>query len=67
MAKGDLVQCELCPNLCVLDEGQKGNCRARTNKGGKVISLVYGKPCAVHVDPIEKKPLYHFLPGYLAV
>ena len=63
MAKGDLVQCELCPNGCVLDEGQKGNCRARSNKGGKVISLVYGKPCAVHVDPIEKKPLYHFLPA----
>ena len=66
MAKGDLVQCELCPHLCVLDEGQKGNCRARTNKGGKVISLVYGKPCAVHVDPIEKKPLYHFLPASTA-
>ncbi len=58
-----MVQCELCPRGCVLDEGQKGNCRARTNKDGKIITLVYGKPCAVHVDPIEKKPLYHFLPA----
>ena len=63
MAKGDLVQCELCPRGCVLDEGQRGNCRVRANKDGKVITLVYGKPCAVHVDPIEKKPLFHFLPG----
>lgn len=63
MAKGQLVQCELCPQGCVLDEGQKGTCKSRANKDGKVITLVYGKPCAVHVDPIEKKPLYHFLPG----
>ncbi len=63
MAKGDLVQCELCPRGCVLDEGERGNCRVRANKDGKVITLVYGKPCAVHVDPIEKKPLYHFYPA----
>ncbi|MFA5336313.1 MAG: AmmeMemoRadiSam system radical SAM enzyme [Candidatus Omnitrophota bacterium] len=57
------VQCELCPRGCVLDEGRRGNCRVRANKGGKIITLVYGKPCAVHADPIEKKPLYHFLPA----
>ncbi len=63
MAKGDFVQCELCPRGCVLDEGERGNCRVRANKDGKVVTLVYGKPCAVHVDPIEKKPLYHFYPA----
>jgi pyruvate formate lyase activating enzyme len=60
------VQCELCPNGCVLDEGQHSRCRARMNKAGVLYSLVYGKPCAVHVDPIEKKPFFHFLPGTTA-
>ncbi len=58
-----IVQCELCPNGCVLEEGQHSRCRARMNKNGKLYSLVYGKPCAVHIDPIEKKPFFHFLPG----
>lgn len=57
------VQCELCPNECILEEGQHSRCRARMNKGGKLFSLVYGKPCAVNVDPIEKKPFFHFLPA----
>lgn len=60
------VQCELCPNSCVLLNGQHSKCRARMNKDGKLYSLVYGKPCAVHVDPIEKKPFSHFLPGTTA-
>jgi pyruvate formate lyase activating enzyme len=60
------VQCELCPNSCVLDEGQHSRCRARMNRDGKLYSLVYGKPCAVHIDPIEKKPFFHFLPGTTA-
>jgi len=60
------VQCELCPNGCVLDEGQHSRCRTRMNKDGKLFSLVYGKPCAVHIDPIEKKPFFHFLPGTTA-
>jgi pyruvate formate lyase activating enzyme len=60
------VQCELCPNGCVMKEGQHSRCRARMNKGGSLYSLVYGKPCAVHVDPIEKKPFFHFLPGTTA-
>jgi len=63
MAKGDFAQCELCPRGCVLDEGGRGNCRVRTNRGGKIITLAYGKPCALHVDPIEKKPLFHFYPA----
>jgi pyruvate formate lyase activating enzyme len=60
------VQCELCPNGCVLELGQHSKCRARMNKDGTLYSLVYGKPCAVHVDPIEKKPFFHFLPGSTA-
>lgn len=60
------VQCELCPNGCVLENGQHSRCRARMNRDGTLYSLVYGKPCAVHVDPIEKKPFFHFLPGTTA-
>ena len=56
-------QCTLCPQNCQIKEGQKGFCRARKNIDGELKSLVYGKPVAVNVDPIEKKPLYHFLPG----
>ncbi|MEW6586050.1 MAG: AmmeMemoRadiSam system radical SAM enzyme [Nitrospirota bacterium] len=61
-----VVQCELCPNGCILENGQRSKCRARMNKEGVLYSLVYGKPCAVHVDPIEKKPFFHFLPGTTA-
>ncbi|MBF0485394.1 MAG: AmmeMemoRadiSam system radical SAM enzyme [Candidatus Omnitrophica bacterium] len=57
------VECELCPRHCRIEEGGRGNCRIRTNVGGKLYSLVYGKPCAVHIDPIEKKPFFHILPG----
>jgi len=57
------VQCELCPTECVLENYQVGGCRTRINKDGALYSLVYGKPCAVAVDPIEKKPFYHFLPA----
>jgi pyruvate formate lyase activating enzyme len=60
------VQCELCPNGCVLENEQHSRCRTRMNKDGKLYSIVYGKPCAVHVDPIEKKPFFHFLPGSTA-
>ena len=63
---GTKVACELCPNRCVLDAGQVSRCRTRTNKDGTLYSLVYGKPCAVHVDPIEKKPFFHFYPGTTA-
>lgn len=60
---GGRVQCELCPNKCILAEGQRGLCKVRENIGGRLYSLVYGKPVTIHVDPIEKKPFYHFLPG----
>lgn len=59
----NLVQCELCPRECVLAPNQKGDCRIRVNIDGKLIATTYGHPCSIHIDPIEKKPLYHFLPA----
>ena len=57
------VQCDLCPKACVIAPGQGGDCRIRINLDGKLTAVTYGHPCAVHVDPVEKKPLFHFLPG----
>jgi pyruvate formate lyase activating enzyme len=57
------VQCHLCPNNCIILHGKRGSCRVRENRGGVLYSLVYGLPCTAGVDPIEKKPLFHFLPG----
>ncbi|MFC1624437.1 AmmeMemoRadiSam system radical SAM enzyme [Candidatus Omnitrophota bacterium] len=57
------VKCLLCPTGCELRSGERGDCRARMNIGGKLETLVYGKPCSMHIDPIEKKPLFHYLPG----
>lgn len=56
------VVCTLCPRKCRLTENMRGDCRVRINLGGKLNTLVYGNPCAVHIDPIEKKPLFHVLP-----
>jgi pyruvate formate lyase activating enzyme len=58
-----LVQCLLCAQGCSLEPGQRGRCRSRLNVGGELRSLVYGRPATINVDPIEKKPFYHFLPG----
>ena len=63
---GGLVHCQLCPNSCRLPEGQIGLCRVRQNRGGKLYSLSYGQIASVHVDPIEKKPFFHVLPGQTA-
>jgi pyruvate formate lyase activating enzyme len=57
------VRCLLCPHQCALGEEDRGFCRTRVVKEGKLHTLVYGNPCSLHLDPIEKKPLYHFLPG----
>lgn len=57
------VACDLCPHGCVIPEGAAGDCRVRVNLGGRLRATTYGRPSAVHVDPMEKKPLYHFLPG----
>ena len=61
------VQCKLCPWKCIIKDGERGKCRARENKEGILYSLVYGKPVSTHIDPIEKKPLYHFLPGSISL
>ncbi len=58
-----LIQCNLCPNRCILSKGQIGLCKARQNIDGELYSLVYGKVSSAHVDPIEKKPFFHFMPG----
>jgi pyruvate formate lyase activating enzyme len=57
------LHCLKCPHGCVLGPGETGRCRNRVNVGGKLYSTAYGNPCAVHIDPIEKKPLFHFLPS----
>ncbi|KPJ48587.1 radical SAM protein [candidate division TA06 bacterium DG_26] len=57
------VECLLCPKRCELVEGQRGDCKVRLNLEGKLKTLVYGKVCAAHIDPIEKKPLSHVLPS----
>ncbi len=60
-AKG--TACGICPNECTLKEGEYGDCRSRVVRGSKLYTIAYGNPCTVNVDPVEKKPLYHFLPG----
>ena len=57
------VQCNACNHKCIILEGKRGICGVRENQNGKLYSLVYGKIIAEHIDPIEKKPLYHFLQG----
>lgn len=57
------VKCALCPHQCILNDGQRGLCKVREPKDGKLYSLVYELPCSMHIDPIEKKPMYHMLPG----
>jgi pyruvate formate lyase activating enzyme len=56
------VRCEICPNECDLRPGEISDCHNRVNSKGKLYSIAYGNPCAVHIDPIEKKPLLHFHP-----
>ncbi len=60
---GRKIKCTLCPRLCVVDDRERGYCGVRENIGGEYFTLVFGRPCSLHVDPIEKKPLFHFLPG----
>ena len=57
------MQCDLCPRFCKLHEGQRGFCFVRACEGGQVVLTTYGRSSGFCVDPIEKKPLYHFLPG----
>lgn len=57
------IRCLLCPRECVIDDRERGYCGVRENRDGTYYSLVYSRPCTYHVDPIEKKPLFHFYPG----
>lgn len=59
----NITQCKLCPHYCTIKEGMVGICGVRKNISGKLYATTYGKPCSIAIDPIEKKPLYHFLPG----
>ncbi len=61
------IRCELCPRYCKLADGQTGFCGVRQALGGRLVTLVYGKPAGLAVDPIEKKPLFHFLPASLVL
>jgi len=63
LEKDDLVQCQACQHYCALKPGERGKCGVRENKNGKLYSLVYGKIAALNIDPIEKKPFFHFMPG----
>ena len=58
-----LVRCDLCPHGCRIEAGERGLCGVRENAGGSLQTLAWGNPCAVNIDPIEKKPFYHVLPG----
>ena len=60
---GDRVQCNICFRRCIVPPGSRGFCRARENRDGKYYSLVYSRPSAMHIDPIEKEPQLHMLPG----
>lgn len=59
----ELIQCELCPNFCIIAEGKVGACLGRKNINGKLYAINYGEVVSIAMDPIEKKPLYHFFPG----
>ncbi len=61
-----IIRCFLCANGCAIVNGQRGRCRTRMNVNGELRSLVYGRPISIHIDPIEKKPFYNYLPGAAA-
>ncbi len=58
-----MVQCRLCPRQCFIPSGKRGFCGVRENRSGKLCALTFSRPVAIHIDPIEKKPLFHFYPG----
>lgn len=61
--KNDVVDCLICPRLCRVAEGRRGYCGNKENRKGTFYNLAYAQVCALHIDPIEKKPFHHFLPG----
>jgi pyruvate formate lyase activating enzyme len=66
-AEDGAVACRLCAHRCFIKPGKRGVCAVRENRDGALVTLVYGEVVAAHVDPIEKKPLYHFFPGSKAM
>ncbi|MBI4165074.1 MAG: AmmeMemoRadiSam system radical SAM enzyme [Acidobacteria bacterium] len=60
------IKCKLCPRECVIDDHERGYCGARENRGGTYYTLVHSRVATAHIDPIEKKPFFHFLPGAMA-
>jgi len=64
--EGKVVQCRLCPTKCKVPDGGRGLCKVRENKDGKYYTLVHSRPCSIHGDPIEKKPLFHYMPGSMS-
>ena len=60
------IKCKLCPRECVIDDRERGYCGARENRGGTYYTLVHSRVVSAHIDPIEKKPFFHFLPGSMA-
>jgi pyruvate formate lyase activating enzyme len=62
-SEDDHIRCDLCPHRCAIGEGSRGRCGARENSEGELLSLTYGRVCVSAVDPIEKKPIFHYRPG----
>jgi pyruvate formate lyase activating enzyme len=60
------IKCKLCPRECTVGDRERGYCGVRENRGGTYYSLVHSRVCAAHIDPVEKKPLFHYLPGTTA-
>jgi pyruvate formate lyase activating enzyme len=60
------IKCKLCPRECVIDDRERGYCGVRENRGGRYYSLVHSRLASAHIDPIEKKPFFHFMPGAMA-
>jgi len=65
--EGGKVRCSLCPHSCLVADGKRGLCGVRENRSGALYSLIYGLASSIHPDPIEKKPLFHFLPGTTSI
>ncbi|MCD5409328.1 MAG: AmmeMemoRadiSam system radical SAM enzyme, partial [Methanocellales archaeon] len=61
------VKCDACAHQCIISIGKRGICRVRENRGGKLYTLIYNTVSSINVDPIEKKPLFHFYPGSTAL
>jgi len=61
--KEEKVQCQACNHFCIIEPDKRGKCGVRENKKGRLYSLVYGRVAAINIDPIEKKPFFHFMPG----